>query len=442
MMKPYSQQGASHSIYRPAYYRIPSTGHLHKETSPEMMTSIVVPSMSNTISCAYYINRQLNYQPTMHHVPIHHTLENAIITYDTTIEHQQKDLVKDVFFSPAMNDREMSPSSASSTQSDDDEEEEEDHRSFSPIELLALEEENDLFNFGLEPLDKKPGLNQKTIKINQELSSAVDDVVSRKRRWFDSLLEHNKKQKLQELTMENNELDGYFEESDDEDLINHHSTLTLFEQDELSSVDSWEDKETKKDQKQSKKIDIIQPDPYQHTPKTKPRPTAQPTIYQKLTKANIDWCRYCGTTEGVNWRPGPWGKRTLCNKHGCDYKGYGFACKLPRLDLTQFTKESIDQRHRPVLQLYCSSCQRNESWQGNVLVRCEGCPKAYHQKCCPQELTDAFVLSTEPWFCTESCSENSRRKRILVELPRKRLPLMSAPSKSTLLENKRFSISK
>ncbi|EIE84848.1 hypothetical protein RO3G_09558 [Rhizopus delemar RA 99-880] len=271
-----------------------------------MMTSIVVPSMSNTISCAYYINRQLNYQPTMHHVPIHHTLENAIITYDTTIEHQQKDLVKDVFFSPAMNDREMSPSSASSTQSDDDEEEEEDHRSFSPIELLALEEENDLFNFGLEPLDKKPGLNQKTIKINQELSSAVDDVVSRKRRWFDSLLEHNKKQKLQELTMENNELDGYFEESDDEDLISHHSTLTLFEQDELSSVDSWEDKETKKDQKQSKKIDIIQPDPYQHTPKTKPRPTAQPTIYQKLTKANIDWCRYCGTTEGVNWRPGPW----------------------------------------------------------------------------------------------------------------------------------------
>ncbi|KAI9025979.1 hypothetical protein CLU79DRAFT_743989 [Phycomyces nitens] len=42
------------------------------------------------------------------------------------------------------------------------------------------------------------------------------------------------------------------------------------------------------------------------------RSTSQPTIYQKLTKANVDWCRYCGTTEGVNWRPGPWGKRTLC----------------------------------------------------------------------------------------------------------------------------------
>lgn len=36
------------------------------------------------------------------------------------------------------------------------------------------------------------------------------------------------------------------------------------------------------------------------------------TVFQGLTEASIDWCRYCGTTEGVNWRPGPWGKRTLC----------------------------------------------------------------------------------------------------------------------------------
>jgi hypothetical protein len=45
---------------------------------------------------------------------------------------------------------------------------------------------------------------------------------------------------------------------------------------------------------------------------TSPRPTQSPTIFQTLTKSGIDWCRYCGTTEGVNWRPGPWGKRTLC----------------------------------------------------------------------------------------------------------------------------------
>lgn len=36
------------------------------------------------------------------------------------------------------------------------------------------------------------------------------------------------------------------------------------------------------------------------------------TVFQQLTDVSIDWCRYCGTTEDVNWRPGPWGKRTLC----------------------------------------------------------------------------------------------------------------------------------
>jgi len=91
---------------------------------------------------------------------------------------------------------------------------------------------------------------------------------------------------------------------------------------------------------------------------TSPRPTQSPTIFQTLTKSGIDWCRYCGTTEGVNWRPGPWGKRTLCNKHGCDYKGYGFACKLPRLDLTGFVNESVEDRDRPVLQLFCTVCQK------------------------------------------------------------------------------------
>jgi len=83
---------------------------------------------------------------------------------------------------------------------------------------------------------------------------------------------------------------------------------------------------------------------------SEPKQGKAPTLFQILTKANIDWCRYCGTTEGVNWRPGPWGKRTLCNKHGCDFKGYGFACKLPRLDLTSYAHETVDQRIRPVLQ--------------------------------------------------------------------------------------------
>lgn len=85
-----------------------------------------------------------------------------------------------------------------------------------------------------------------------------------------------------------------------------------------------------------------------------------------------------------------------------------------------------------MLQLYCSGCQHKDSWQGNVLVRCEGCPKAFHQNCCPSgELTDEFVASKESWFCDANCSENARRKRIVVELPRKRLPLMCAPKSNS-----------
>jgi len=53
-------------------------------------------------------------------------------------------------------------------------------------------------------------------------------------------------------------------------------------------------------------------DEWEGVPLADPRPTQTPTIFQQLTQSGIDWCRYCGTTEGVNWRPGPWGKRTLC----------------------------------------------------------------------------------------------------------------------------------
>ncbi|KAF9121090.1 hypothetical protein BGW39_010851, partial [Mortierella sp. 14UC] len=162
-----------------------------------------------------------------------------------------------------------------------------------------------------------------------------------------------------------------------------------------------------------------------------PRPQA-PTLFQLLTKANIDWCRYCGTTEGVNWRPGPWGKRTLCNKHGCDFKGYGFACKLPRLDLTSYAHETVDQRIRPVLQHFCHGCQSQESTAGNKMLRCEGCPKAFHQACHGDSpISDEIADSDRPWFCDESCRENVKKKRVCVELPKKRLPLMSTPKPLT-----------
>ncbi|KAJ2517615.1 hypothetical protein H4217_003855, partial [Coemansia sp. RSA 1939] len=91
------------------------------------------------------------------------------------------------------------------------------------------------------------------------------------------------------------------------------------------------------------------------------RESLRPTIFEDLLNNGVDWCRYCGTTEGINWRPGPWGKRTLCNKHGCDYKGYGFASKMPRLNLKSFVDESLDERIRPVLQTYCQICQQDYS---------------------------------------------------------------------------------
>jgi len=111
-----------------------------------------------------------------------------------------------------------------------------------------------------------------------------------------------------------------------------------------------------------------------------------------------------------------------CNsKHGCDYKGYGFACKLPRLNLTEFEHESVNDRVIPVLQLFCSSCQEREH-QGNTM-RCAGCPRAFHSGC----LEAGMKWTRGVWYCTSTCEESSQARRIVVDLPRKRLPLMSTP---------------
>ncbi|RCH84942.1 hypothetical protein CU098_006031, partial [Rhizopus stolonifer] len=556
------QQQKNYSVYRPAYHRIPSTTTRQSKDawaamSPEA-SPIVVPSMSAVALQPQYLDFSSNLgyysqpvhtrtyypAPVMHPIPIHHTLENATISYDTVEHSFQKELVKDVFFSPAMttDGREMSPSDLSTcTQSDN----ESDVAStppheYSPPSEFLLDDNEDLFDFGLDLATNCASSNQtitssyeevrmqhnkkpcftlsKGMKFNYQTDLPTPPAntdsgseygfqyTGTKRRCSDSVIQDRIKNKKQRQTaysrsqfadstppvspgtlkddalFESNEYfdDASGEESEDEQVSNRLSLeynrfdtsasgFQTFEdeedEDDSFSTTSWEvdevldsdsaseeddeeeeeeksfkaptktnhPKRTKKSIKDNSFVDDLFVNENCHLPKALPRATAYPTIYQKLTKANIDWCRYCGTTEGVNWRPGPWGKRTLCNKHGCDYKGYGFACKLPRLDLTGFTRESIDDRERPVLQLYCSGCQRKDSWEGNVLVRCEGCPKAYHQKCCqnPEELNDAFVASQEPWFCDASCSDNARRKRIVVELPRKRLPLMCAPKSSS-----------
>ncbi|KAK9759949.1 hypothetical protein K7432_016498 [Basidiobolus ranarum] len=45
-------------------------------------------------------------------------------------------------------------------------------------------------------------------------------------------------------------------------------------------------------------------------------------------------------------------------------------------------------------------------------------------------ISDEIVNGIKPWFCDGACTENIKKRRIVVELPRKRLPLMCSP-KST-----------
>ncbi|KAJ2880130.1 hypothetical protein FB639_002908 [Coemansia asiatica] len=157
------------------------------------------------------------------------------------------------------------------------------------------------------------------------------------------------------------------------------------------------------------------------------RESLRPTVFEELSHNGIDWCRYCGTTEGINWRPGPWGKRTLCNKHGCDYKGYGFASKMPRLNLKNFADEMLEERIRPVLQTFCQMCQQDFSECDNVLIHCDGCHRAYHQNCHPEGIADSDIRYDARWYCEPSCRDNARKRRIVVELPKCRLPYMCSP---------------
>lgn len=66
------------------------------------------------------------------------------------------------------------------------------------------------------------------------------------------------------------------------------------------------------------------------------------------------------------------------------------------------------------------------------MIRCEGCPKAFHQKCHGETpISDEVASSDKAWFCDDSCRENVKKRRVCVELPKKRLPLMSTPKPTT-----------
>ncbi|KAL6594754.1 hypothetical protein U3516DRAFT_833909 [Neocallimastix sp. 'constans'] len=151
--------------------------------------------------------------------------------------------------------------------------------------------------------------------------------------------------------------------------------------------------------------------------------STQPTVFETFSKNNVLWCHYCGTTQTSSWRHGPWGKKSLCNKHGCDYKGYGFTVIQPRLDLSKFIKET-SKRIRPVIQEYCCVCFSNNSNKKNALVMCNGCYRSYHQECHPNKISSEIVNSSEPYYCKEECKHTREKKKIETDLPRKNLPFM------------------
>lgn len=96
---------------------------------------------------------------------------------------------------------------------------------------------------------------------------------------------------------------------EEEQEIDADESLDEFEDDDDDSQDGYKEIVTTKIKRKSLKRRPEEPMLLFTSKKPK---YSSLTVFETLTQSCIDWCRYCGTTEGVNWRPGPWGKRTLC----------------------------------------------------------------------------------------------------------------------------------
>lgn len=102
------------------------------------------------------------------------------------------------------------------------------------------------------------------------------------------------------------------------------------------------------------------------------------------------------------------------SKHGCDYKGYGLASRLPRLDLSAFSNEKLQERLRPVVQQFCIVCQSPEQTEkDNHLILCSGgCSRAYHQHCHTPVITVNPATDPVRWYCSALCKENRKRNKV------------------------------
>lgn len=134
------------------------------------------------------------------------------------------------------------------------------------------------------------------------------------------------------------------------------------------------------------------------------------SVFETMTMAKAEWCRYCGATSSSQWRAGPWGQRTLCYKHGSAYEGKSEGSSNLRLDLSQFHYEKLAERRRPVLQSVCCVCQRTDNEDCSQRIwACDGCPNGYHQTCVPVNVANVcspFDANAPHWFCSLSCIDN------------------------------------
>lgn len=127
-------------------------------------------------------------------------------------------------------------------------------------------------------------------------------------------------------------------------------------------------------------------------------------LYARLGKHNKNWCRFCGTTAGHKWYPGPWGPRTLCYRHS-------ESCKTTdKLDLSCFLHEK--ERKEPVIRDYCRKCWNRLDVRSSCL-RCYGCPFSYQVGCVPPNSR----MINNHWFCSGACQANLEKLGINVNLP-------------------------
>lgn len=143
------------------------------------------------------------------------------------------------------------------------------------------------------------------------------------------------------------------------------------------------------------------------TEKVKPVLDQSRQIYEQLDEHGVDWCRYCGAAgeTGTFWKLGPWGERSLCHKHGCEFFGCGFArATITRLDLTAFYRESRASRTRPIVQDFCCVCwERIEMSIEEGYRQCHGCPLSFHASCLKEEFHSD---DRGNWYCSPACEAN------------------------------------